>query len=281
MQMVNKLQIISILDDDNLGRPDLILNNTDSIIEYFKSMLRYYKSKPAEKIVKVYDSYPGEEKEKETIIDDKETVRVYVTFDYIKNHLNNKEKRTLFSKKIYITLKEFYNEDFLNKKLKLGDGPETLFNDYISIGYITYDLDVVFLEPSSISKDFIRKITEIRMFEMLYESTDNLVYYWCSHTGINFEEYLYYDQDKRATKRNWNLKKDKSKADENWENHPYRYILIRGLKRLLEAKEFATSLKSLFKVGKIVPMYKGIPDDKEISKKELGKVSIILSEEEK
>ena len=39
MQMVNKLQIISILDDDNLGRPDLILDNTNSIIEYFKSML--------------------------------------------------------------------------------------------------------------------------------------------------------------------------------------------------------------------------------------------------
>ena len=155
-----------------------------------------------------------------------------------------------------------------------------MFNDYISIGYITYDLDVIFLEPSSISKDFIRKITEIRMFEMLYESTDHLVYYWCSHTGINFQEYLYYDQDKKATKRNWNLKKDKSKADENWDNHPYRYILIRGLKRLLEAKEFATSLKSLFKVGKIVPMYKGIPNDKEISKKEIGKVGIILSGEE-
>ena len=90
MQMVNKLQIISILDDDSLGRPDLILDNTNSIIEYFKSMLKYYKSKQAEKIVKVYDSYQGEEKEKETIIDDKETVRIYVNFDYIKNHLNNK-----------------------------------------------------------------------------------------------------------------------------------------------------------------------------------------------
>ena len=33
MQMVNKLQIISILDDDNLGRPDLILDNTNSIID--------------------------------------------------------------------------------------------------------------------------------------------------------------------------------------------------------------------------------------------------------
>lgn len=203
-----------------------------------------------------------------------------MTFDYIKNHLNNKEKRTLFSKKIYNAFKEYYKEDCLNKKLKLGSGPETLFNNYISIGYITYDLDVIFLDPSTISKDFIRKIAEIRMFEMLYQNPDNLIYYWCSHTGIKFEEYSYFDQDKGATKRNWNLKKSKNrKADENWENHPYKYILIRGLKRLLEAKEFAASLKSLFKVGKIVPMYKGIPDDKEISKKELGKIGIILSEE--
>ena len=74
------------------------------------------------------------------------------------------------------------------------------------------------------------------------------------------------DEDKNTTNPNEELR------------HPFNSR--RGIKRLLEAKEFATSLKSLFKVGKIVPMYKGIPNDKEISKKDLGKVSIILSEEE-